>query len=70
MKQLSKDEMKKVIGGFTEPIVDIGGGESIGCYKCCWNGTESCSKCVQNDGTGPCQSGATLKSCSSPCPYQ
>jgi len=61
---LTRSQLKQILGG-----VDGSGG--TGCYMCCWDSDPTnCSACVQNDGTGPCTKGASLKSCSSPCPYQ
>ena len=64
MKKLSKDEMKKVMGGLHElSPISAGDGSDGGNYKCCWTDTSNCSECVYLSGGGKCVSGATLTSC-------
>lgn len=62
---LQREQLKSVFGGYGG-YGDLnppsgGGGGSL--YKCCWNGTNNCSKCVSCTSSCTCVSGAELKKC-------
>ncbi|AKH95346.1 bacteriocin-like protein [Elizabethkingia anophelis] len=57
LKQLSRNALRTVNGGFENPSGD---------YKCCWKGTDNCSKAVHHDhdnagGDLSCVKGAELR---------
>lgn len=54
-EMLTREQLKSVFGGIVyEPT-----GKS---YKCCWEGTTNCSKCVK-DAKPDCVNGATAVAC-------
>ena len=64
MKMLSKDQMKKIMGGVTQ-VGEIGNDDQPGCYKCCLKSNpNTCSDCVKSYAGAPCRADSTLESCS------
>lgn len=61
-QMLTKDQQKKIFGGYDAPA-DPSGGTGSGQYKCCWTGTTNCSVCVACTASCTCVAGATLTAC-------
>ncbi|WP_336664506.1 bacteriocin-like protein [Elizabethkingia meningoseptica] len=64
LKQLSRNALRTVNGGFANP--DAEAVNPSGDYKCCWKGTDNCSKAVHHDhdnagGNLSCVKGAELR---------